>query len=126
MPTVLRPFVSPEGCHQARRGRLPIVNESDRLMQAMARYSLARREFLAELGLGRSNRDPLAEFSEGLVAALLGGTLATSRVQRGHDLVAPRYGQVQVRYLANPPGPWINEHSRSPSTAPPSKPRSPL
>jgi hypothetical protein len=57
-----------------------------------------------------SNRDPLAEFSEQIVHALMGGVLATNRVQVGHDLVLLDGQKVQVRYLANPDGSWVNEH----------------
>ena len=57
-----------------------------------------------------SNRDPLAEFSEHLVAALLDATVATSRVQAGWDLTDQAGRTVQVRYLANPSERWINEH----------------
>jgi hypothetical protein len=84
--------------------------DPERLLAAIRRYSVARGEFLAELGLAGSNRDPLAEFSESFVAGLLGGTLADSRVQKGYDLVDPRGRFVEVRYLANPAGHWINEH----------------
>lgn len=66
---------------------------------------------LATLGLGVSNRDPLAEWSEHLVAALTGGRLAVSRVQAIHDLTTPDGLTVQVRYLANPNIAWVNEHA---------------
>jgi hypothetical protein len=59
---------------------------------------------------GPWNRDPFAEFSEQLVHALMGGTLASSRVQAGHDLVLLDGRKVQVRYLANPAENWVNEH----------------
>jgi hypothetical protein len=52
---------------------------------------------------GESNRDPFAEFSEQLVHALMGGTLATSRVQVGHDLVLLNHQKVQ-RAPCVPPG----------------------
>lgn len=80
------------------------------LMDALERYRPARQAFLAVLGLPASNRDPLAEFAEQLVHALLGGTLASSRVQAGHDLVLPDGVKVQVRYLANSGPQWVNEH----------------
>lgn len=57
-----------------------------------------------------SCRDPLAEFSEVLVAELTSAELATSRVQRLYDLTRPNGRRVQVRYLANPGAQWINEH----------------
>lgn len=80
------------------------------LLAALDVYRPARQTLLAALGLPESNRDPLAEFSEHLVAALLDGTLAVSRVQAGHDLVLVDGDKVQVRYLANPANTWINEH----------------
>jgi hypothetical protein len=78
-------------------------------------YRSARQSFLASLGCHQSNRDSLAEFAERITHAILGGALATSRVQKGHDLVTSDGQKVQVRYVANPylanPGdPWVNEH----------------
>lgn len=77
-----------------------------------SRYVEARNALLTELNLGRnSNRDPLAEFAEWLVAALLGGTLAPSPVQAHWDVEAPEVGKVQVKYLANSGNErWVNEH----------------
>jgi hypothetical protein len=49
-------------------------------------YSEARRLFLEQLELPTSCRDPLSEFSEMLVAALLNANLADSRVQKDYDL----------------------------------------
>jgi hypothetical protein len=80
------------------------------LMTALDVYRPARQHFLGVLGLPVSNRDPFAEFSEQLVHALEGGTLAVSRVQAGHDLVLLGGFKVQVRYLANPGEVWVNEH----------------
>jgi hypothetical protein len=80
------------------------------LLTALDAYRPARQAFLATLGLPASNRDPFAEFSEQLVHALMGGTLAKSRVQVGHDLVLLDGQKVQVRYLANPGDAWVNEH----------------
>lgn len=76
----------------------------------MTRYRTARREFLEELGIAASNRDPLAEFSERFVGLLIDGRLAESRVAKGYDLIDPAGVRVQVRYLANPADVWINEH----------------
>jgi hypothetical protein len=45
------------------------------LVAALEQYRNARQHFLALLGLPMSNRDPLAEFSEHLVAALTGAAL---------------------------------------------------
>jgi hypothetical protein len=80
------------------------------LLDALMAYRPARQALLATLGLAASNRDPLAEFSEHLVHALLGGSMAASRVQRDHDLILADETKVQVRYLANPAGAWVNEH----------------
>jgi hypothetical protein len=88
----------------------PAKSRAAELMASLDVYRPARQAFLATLGLPASNRDPFAEFSEQLVAALTGGTLAASRVQAGHDLVLVDGMKVQVRYLANPAGTWINEH----------------
>ena len=79
------------------------------LLGALAAYRPARQTFLVSLGLPASNRDPFAEFSEHFVHALMGGTLAASRVQAGHDLVLDDGTQVQFRYLANPAGTLVNE-----------------
>jgi len=73
------------------------------------RYVEARNALLSELHL-QSNRDPLSEFSEWIVAAIVGGTLATSRVQKGWDVITPKGEQIQVKYLANPADHWVNEH----------------
>lgn len=80
------------------------------IVEAMRAYAEARATFLEALGVGSSNRDPLAEFSERLVVALVDGELAASRVQRGHDLIDPDGRRVQVRYLANGKDTWVNEH----------------
>lgn len=80
------------------------------LLTALDAYRPARQAFLATLGLPTSNRDPFAEFSEQLVHALMGGTVATSRVQAGYDLVLRDDRKLQVRYVANPGDAWVNEH----------------
>jgi hypothetical protein len=80
------------------------------LLHALDAYRPARQAFLRVLNLPDSNRDPFAEFSEHLVHALMGGVLARSRVQAGHDLVLLDDQKVQVRYLANPGHRWVNEH----------------
>ncbi|HZN70098.1 MAG TPA: hypothetical protein VFC00_00205 [Micromonosporaceae bacterium] len=80
------------------------------LVAALDAYRQARQALLAAIGLPQSNRDPLAEFSEHLIAALTGAALATSRVRAGYDLILPDGEKVQVRYLANPDGAWVNEH----------------
>ena len=80
------------------------------LCAALDAYRPARQRMLATLGMGVSNRDPLAEWSEHLVAALTGGALAPSRVQAAFDLTTPDGLRMQVRYLANPGKAWVNEH----------------
>lgn len=82
----------------------------EELREAFARYSAGRAELLEALGVKGSNRDPLAEFSERIVAALLDGELASNRVQRGWDVMAAGR-RVQVKYLANASEEvWVNEH----------------
>ena len=73
-------------------------------------YSQSRSQFLEQLNLSKSCRDPLAEFSEVLVGKILNATLADSRVQKGYDLIKPNQRLVQVKYLCNPSRTWINEH----------------
>jgi hypothetical protein len=91
------------------------LERAAQLMSALDEYRPARKALLATLGLSASNRDPLAEFGEQLVHDLLGGVLAQSRAQAGHDLVQVDGRKVQVRYLANPSsGPWVNEHRMHP------------
>ncbi|MEU6654785.1 hypothetical protein ABZ904_36575 [Streptomyces sp. NPDC046900] len=81
------------------------------LLSALDSYRLARQTLLGTLGLGQSNRDPLAEFAEHLVAALWQGRLAESRVQANYDLISADGEYVQVKYLANPLSSWPNEHT---------------
>lgn len=80
------------------------------LLDALDAYRKPRQHFLEALGSTASNRDPLAEFSEHLVHALMGGALAANRVQVRHDLVLHDGMKVQVRYLANSSKSWVNEH----------------
>jgi hypothetical protein len=84
------------------------------LIKALDTYRQARHALLDALSLPASNRDPLAELSEHLVKALLGGELAVSRVQANWDLTLPDGDTVQVKYLANPAGKWVNEHAVRP------------
>lgn len=90
----------------------PIESEPNlaEIVHALEDYGAARRSLLGRLGIPASNRDPLAEFSERFVAALIGGRLAPSRVEKGYDVVGPDGTKVQVKYLANPAGKWVNEH----------------
>ncbi|RKR89927.1 hypothetical protein BDK92_4287 [Micromonospora pisi] len=69
------------------------------LLGALDDYRQARRALLTALRLPASNRDPLAELSEHLVQALLGGELAPSRVQAHWDLTLPDHARVQIKYL---------------------------
>jgi hypothetical protein len=79
------------------------------LLAALDEYRQARERLLGVLGHA-SNRDPLAEVAEHLVAALMGGRLAQNRVQKAWDIELPDGAKVQVKYLANAAGPWVNEH----------------
>lgn len=65
------------------------VNHFQELLDALALYRAARHELLAKVGVPLSNRDPLSEFAEVFVAALVGGTCAASRVQVGWDVETP-------------------------------------
>ena len=80
------------------------------LLSQFQAYSKARSQFLEQLNLSKSCRDPLAEFSEILLSKILNATLADSRVQKGYDLIRPNQRLVQVKYLLNPSKVWINEH----------------
>jgi hypothetical protein len=85
------------------------ADQTDHLLAALRQYRAARIALLSAIGTGGSNRDPLAEFAERIAHAQLGGTLATSRVQKGWDFLDPEGRTVQVRYVANPAGTWVNE-----------------
>lgn len=81
------------------------------IVEALAEYRHARRKLIEAIGCRpESMRDPLAEFSEALVAALSGDTLATNPVQKGWDLKSAEGITTQVRYVANPMGKWVNGH----------------
>ena len=82
----------------------------DQLRAAFASYARARHAMLEALGLPASNRDPLAEFSEHLVKALVDGEFPPSRVQPDYDVIAADGGRIQVKYLANATDGWVNEH----------------
>lgn len=85
-----------------------------KLLTALEEYRLARERLLSILGPRMSNRDPLAEFAEHFVAALMGGRLAVSPVQAYWDIELADGAKVQVKYLVNSAGPgsqaWVNEH----------------
>jgi hypothetical protein len=86
------------------------TTRASELLAALAEYRVARRRLLGVLDLPMSNRDPVPELAEHLVAELLGGTLADSRVQAGWDVRTPE-GTVQVRTLSNTGADtWVNEH----------------
>lgn len=86
------------------------MTDASELLNSLRTYRDARRVFLDALGCPISNRDPLAEFAERLAAAVLGGELAVSRVQKGYDFTTEAGERVQVRYVANPAGVWVNGH----------------
>jgi hypothetical protein len=77
------------------------VATANELLTALARYREARLELLRALELPVSNRDPLSEFAERLVAALTGGTFPPNRNQPGWDVRLPDGATVQVKYVAN-------------------------
>ena len=81
------------------------------LLAMLQDYANARTKFLAQIGRPSSCRDPLAEFSEVLVARLLDARCAERRDQKGFDLVRRNNRRVQVKYLSNPDWNWRNEHS---------------
>jgi hypothetical protein len=87
-----------------------VLNDVAGLVGALRQYRVARTEFLEVLGCSGSNRDPFAEFAECIALAAVGGSMAASRTQKGWDFTDPTGQRVQVRYLANPQGPWVNEH----------------
>jgi len=80
------------------------------LLNDFKKYRKARKALLEVLGCVDSNRDPLAEFSEKLAAHLLNASMAKSRVQKGFDLIGPNGQRIEVKYLTNPSGRWINWH----------------
>ncbi len=84
----------------------------ERVKAVYNRYVEARNALLEELQLkGKSNRDPLSEFSEWLVAVLVKGTLAENRVQKGWDVLTPNGEKIQVKYLANSADSGVNWHT---------------
>ncbi len=89
-------------------GATPALPE---VLSGFAAYRAARVAFLALLTLPRSNRDPLAEFSERLVAGLTGGQVHQNPVNKGHDVLVGAGGlRVQVKYLANAAERRVNNH----------------
>ncbi len=88
------------------------MNTPEHLLAGFAEYRTARLAFLETLGLGHSNRDPIAEFAEHLVCSVLGGTLAGCRTQKGWDVETTDRVRVQVKYVADPErgmvGNWHN------------------
>ena len=86
------------------------MSDLHELLEALSLYRAARHALLTKVGVPLSNRDPLAEFAEALVANLVGGTLATSRVQADWDLETSGGTRYQVKYLANTSDSGVNEH----------------
>jgi len=81
------------------------------LLSRFTRYGQERQRLLKDMARPASQRDPLSEIAEHLVAALLGGKLARNPVQQGWDIKASDESRVQVKYLANPSmSQWPNEH----------------
>jgi hypothetical protein len=88
------------------------IPDLSRVHDIYNKYVEARNALLEELQLkGKSNRDPLSEFSEWLVKALVNGTLAENRVQKGWDVLSPTKERIQVKYLANSAGSGVNWHT---------------
>ena len=99
------------------RGTEMSMNDPERiaeLLAALEEYRVARERLLRVLGPRMSNRDPLAEFAEHFVAALMGGRLASNPVQAYWDIELPDGAKVQAKYLVNSTDPsskaWVNEH----------------
>lgn len=88
------------------------MSRTAELLAALDTYRSARKTLLAAIGTDTSNRDPLAEFAEQLVAALVQGATADNRVQAAWDVIAADGTLIQVKYLANGirTGAWVNEH----------------
>lgn len=92
------------------------MNDTADLLKSWSAYRDARLSLLGDLGIPQSCRDPLSEFAEQLVAALVGGTLADNRVQKGWDVREPNGDTIQVKYLANAAhGSWVNWHTIEPT-----------
>jgi len=86
------------------------MSNLNEFLSAFLSYRTARLEFLNYIGCVESNRDPLAEASEHLVALLTGGELVKNRVQKGYDVVGYDGERIQVKYLANPLNTGVNGH----------------
>jgi len=84
------------------------------LLGALAEYRDARRRLITLLNISMSNRDPLGEFAEQFVAAISGGKLATSRLQRGWDVVLLDGKEVQVKSLSEPERRRVAERTHRP------------
>lgn len=86
------------------------TSPENELLTSYKQYAEARQQFLTQLKLPNSCRDPLAEFCEQLVGHLLNAQIAPSRVQKGYDLISSQHRRIQVKYLANATLPWVNGH----------------
>lgn len=82
----------------------------DEFLSTYNMYRTARLSFLERIDRAGSNRDPLAEASERLVALLTDGELVPNRVQKDYDVLDPTGQRIQVKYLANPLDKSINGH----------------
>jgi len=87
------------------------MSNLNEFLSAFLSYRTGRLKFLAQIGCAESNRDPLAEASEYLVALLTGGELVKNRVQKGYDVVGSDGKRIQVKYLANPLNENKNGHT---------------
>ncbi len=80
------------------------------IVSLLPRYVDARQSLLRAVGATNSNRDPLSELAETVVAQLLDGVPAKNRVNKGWDLKRSDERTVEVKYVANGSGSWINGH----------------
>ncbi|WP_034273171.1 hypothetical protein [Haloechinothrix halophila] len=84
------------------------------LLSELETYRAARERLLRMLGPRMSNRDPLTEFAEHLVAAWMGGRLADNPVQAHWDIELLDGARVQAKCLLNTAtngqAAWVNEH----------------
>ncbi len=80
------------------------------IVSSLQPYVDARQSLLRAVGATGSNRDPLSELTETVVAQLLDGVPAKSRVNKGWDLQRSDGRTVEVKYVANGSYSWINGH----------------
>lgn len=79
-------------------------------IETFREYVTVRKQLLGSVGAKGSNRDPLAELSERMAAVLLDAVPAESRVNKGWDVRRRNGRTVEVKYVANSSGSWVNGH----------------